>query len=87
MGPRLIPALGTVTHKWSEQVLDTIDYAGFIGLDPATSSIHAYPAVRSGHAHGVAGAMINAALILGQLAPWVERFTNRRGKPRRHRAI
>jgi len=36
----LIPALGSVTHRWSGQVLDTIDYAGFIGREPGSKRIY-----------------------------------------------
>ena len=38
-----------------------------------------------GMTHGVAGAMINAALILGELAPWVEVYDPSRKTPVRHR--
>ena len=33
----LIPAAQDVTHRWSGQVLDTIDYAGFIGRNPGST--------------------------------------------------
>jgi Rieske Fe-S protein len=78
----LIPALGTVTHKWSGQVLDTIDYAGFIGLNPGDEHIYVHTGDSGqGMTHGVAGAMINAALILGELAPWVEVYDPSRKTP------
>jgi glycine/D-amino acid oxidase-like deaminating enzyme/nitrite reductase/ring-hydroxylating ferredoxin subunit len=78
----LIPALGTVTHKWSGQVLDTIDYAGFIGLNPGNEHIYVHTGDSGqGMTHGVAGAMINAALILGELAPWVEVYDPSRKTP------
>src|SRR5581483_3365565 len=31
-----VPKLGAVTHRWSGQVLDTVDYAGFIGRNPGS---------------------------------------------------
>ena len=78
----LIPALGTVTHKWSGQVLDTIDYAGFIGVNPGNEHIYVHTGDSGqGMTHGVAGAMINAALILGELAPWVEVYDPSRKTP------
>jgi hypothetical protein len=40
----LIPKLGEVSHRWSGQVLDTIDYAAFIGLIPAASGFTSTPA-------------------------------------------
>ena len=35
-----ISRLGNVTHRWSGQVLDTIDYAGFIGKDPGWEYVY-----------------------------------------------
>jgi glycine/D-amino acid oxidase-like deaminating enzyme/nitrite reductase/ring-hydroxylating ferredoxin subunit len=69
----LIAALGEETHRWSGQVLDTVDYAGFIGRDPGGK--HIYVAMGDsgqGLTHGVAGAMLNTALIMGQAHPWQE---------------
>ncbi len=36
----LIPALENITHRWSGQVLDTIDYAGFIGRNPGNEQVY-----------------------------------------------
>src|SRR5690349_6000581 len=67
----LISALGKETHRWSGQVLDTIDYAGFIGRDPGGKNIYvAMGDSGQGMTHGVAGAMLNAGLILGENHPW-----------------
>ena len=67
----LIPGLGKETHRWSGQVLDTIDYAGFIGRDPGGKNIFVSMGDSGqGLTHGVAGAMLNAALILGEQHPW-----------------
>jgi glycine/D-amino acid oxidase-like deaminating enzyme len=41
----LIPKLGNVIHRWSGQVLDTIDYAAFIGRNPATTEFSCTPAI------------------------------------------
>jgi glycine/D-amino acid oxidase-like deaminating enzyme/nitrite reductase/ring-hydroxylating ferredoxin subunit len=67
----LIPALENITHRWSGQVLDTIDYAGFIGRNPGSK--HVYVATGDsgqGMTHGVAGAMINADLITLGKSEW-----------------
>jgi glycine/D-amino acid oxidase-like deaminating enzyme/nitrite reductase/ring-hydroxylating ferredoxin subunit len=78
----VIPALGKVTHKWSGQVLDTIDYAGFIGLNPGNDHIYVHTGDSGqGMTHGVAGAMINAALILGEIAPWADVYEPSRKTP------
>jgi glycine/D-amino acid oxidase-like deaminating enzyme/nitrite reductase/ring-hydroxylating ferredoxin subunit len=67
----LIPALENITHRWSGQVLDTIDYAGFIGRNPGSK--HIYVATGDsgqGLTHGVAGAIINADLIALGKSEW-----------------
>ena len=52
-------------------MLDTIDYAGFIGRDPGGKNIYvAMGDSGQGLTHGVAGAMLNTALILGEDHPW-----------------
>jgi hypothetical protein len=67
----LIPALGRITHRWSGQVLDTIDYAGFIGRELGSERIYlAMGDSGQGLTHGVMGAMLNTALILGEDHPW-----------------
>ena len=72
MGARAaVSGLGEETHRWSGQVLDTVDYAGFIGRDPGKNNIYvAMGDSGQGLTYGVAGAMLNAALILGEDHPW-----------------
>jgi glycine/D-amino acid oxidase-like deaminating enzyme/nitrite reductase/ring-hydroxylating ferredoxin subunit len=72
----LISALGEETHRWSGQVLDTVDYAGFIGRDPGGKNIYvAMGDSGQGLTHGVAGAMLNSALIMGENHPWQQLYT------------
>jgi Rieske Fe-S protein len=69
----LIPAAKDVTHRWSGQVLDTIDYAGFIGRNPGNTNIYVHTGDSGqGMTHGVVGSLINSALILGEDARWQE---------------
>jgi glycine/D-amino acid oxidase-like deaminating enzyme/nitrite reductase/ring-hydroxylating ferredoxin subunit len=71
----LIPDLGKETHRWSGQVLDTVDYAGFIGRDPGGKSIYvAMGDSGQGLTHGVAGAMLNTGLIIGEDHPWKDAY-------------
>jgi glycine/D-amino acid oxidase-like deaminating enzyme/nitrite reductase/ring-hydroxylating ferredoxin subunit len=71
----LIPGLGPVTHRWSGQVLDTIDYAGFIGRDPGSEHIYVSTGDSGqGITHGVMGAMLNASLIVDGESPWAETY-------------
>jgi glycine/D-amino acid oxidase-like deaminating enzyme/nitrite reductase/ring-hydroxylating ferredoxin subunit len=67
----LIPALENITHRWSGQVLDTIDYAGFVGRNPGSERVYvATGDSGQGMTHGVAGAIINADLIKLGKSEW-----------------
>ena len=68
-----VPKLGAVTHRWSGQVLDTVDYAGFIGRNPGTEFTYvAAGDSGQGLTHGVMGAMLNTGLIVDGKSPWAE---------------
>lgn len=78
----LIPALKDETHRWSGQVLDTIDYAGFIGRNPGNQNIYVHTGDSGqGMTHGVAGSLINSALILGDRPKWQEVYEPTRKTP------
>jgi Rieske Fe-S protein len=67
----LIPALENITHRWSGQVLETIDYAGFIGRNPGNERVYvATGDSGQGITHGVASAIINADLIVTGQSEW-----------------
>jgi glycine/D-amino acid oxidase-like deaminating enzyme/nitrite reductase/ring-hydroxylating ferredoxin subunit len=67
----LIPALETISHRWSGQVLDTIDYAGFIGRNSGSELIFVHTGDSGqGMTHGVVGALINADLITLGKSEW-----------------
>src|SRR6185437_2666586 len=79
----LIPDLQTVVHRWSGPVLDTIDYAGFIGRNPGDQRIFVHTGDSGqGLTHGVMGAMLNAALIIDGSSPWAATYAPNR-KPLR----
>jgi len=70
-----MPMLKDVTHRWSGQVLDTIDYAGFIGRNPGSKYIYvATGDSGQGLTHGVMGAMLNATLVTGGESKWAELY-------------
>jgi glycine/D-amino acid oxidase-like deaminating enzyme/nitrite reductase/ring-hydroxylating ferredoxin subunit len=70
-----MPMLKDVTHRWSGQVLDTIDYAGFIGKNPGSEYIYvATGDSGQGLTHGVMGAMLNATLATGGESSWAELY-------------
>jgi Rieske Fe-S protein len=71
--------LKEVTHRWSGQVLDTIDYAGFIGKNPGSEYIYvATGDSGQGLTHGVMGAMLNATLVTGGNSLWAELYAPER---------
>ena len=70
-----MPMLKDVTHRWSGQVLDTIDYAGFIGKNPGSEYIYvATGDSGQGLTHGVMGAMLNSTLVTGGESDWAELY-------------
>jgi glycine/D-amino acid oxidase-like deaminating enzyme/nitrite reductase/ring-hydroxylating ferredoxin subunit len=74
-----IPMLQDVTHRWSGQVLDTIDYAGFIGKNPGSEYIYvATGDSGQGLTHGVMGAMLNATLVTGGQSKWADLYAPNR---------
>jgi len=78
----LIPAAKEVTHRWSGQVLDTIDYAGFIGRNPSNANIYVHTGDSGqGITHGVVGSLINSALIRGEVSRWSEVYEPSRKTP------
>ena len=78
----LIPAMGDETHRWSGQVLDTIDYAAFIGRNPGNENIYVHTGDSGqGMTHGVVGSLINSALIVGEEPRWQEVYEPSRKTP------
>jgi glycine/D-amino acid oxidase-like deaminating enzyme len=78
----LMPAAREVTQRWSGQVLDTIDYAGFIGRNPGSKNVYVHTGDSGqGITHGVAGALINSALILGRDCGWTDVYDPSRKTP------
>jgi glycine/D-amino acid oxidase-like deaminating enzyme/nitrite reductase/ring-hydroxylating ferredoxin subunit len=67
----LVPTLGEPVHRWSGQVLDTIDYCGFIGRNPGNE--HVYVATGDsgqGMTHGALAGLLIKDLILTGASPW-----------------
>src|SRR3569833_1075233 len=69
----LIPDLGREVNRWSGQVLDTIDYCGFIGRDPGRERIYVAPGDSGqGLTHGaLAGILLKQLIVEGQ-SEWVD---------------
>ncbi|WP_424363624.1 FAD-dependent oxidoreductase [Methylocystis parvus] len=67
----LFPALGQEIARWSGQVLEPVDYVGFIGRNPGDD--HIYVATGDsgqGMTHGAAAGLVISDLILKGDSPW-----------------
>jgi Rieske Fe-S protein len=71
----LVPDLGGVTHRWSGQVLDTIDYTAFSGRNPGSKNVYVHTGDSGqGLTHGVVGSLIIARMIMQGEDLWQELY-------------
>ena len=71
----LLPQLGNVTHRWSGQVLDPVDYSAFIGRNPGNESIFVVTGDSGqGITHGVVAGLMLKELILQGRSDWSELY-------------
>lgn len=78
----LVPTLGKEVTRWSGQVLDTIDYCAFIGLNPGSKSVYVVTGDSGqGMTHGALAGLILKDLIVGQSNPWAEVYEPARKTP------
>jgi glycine/D-amino acid oxidase-like deaminating enzyme/nitrite reductase/ring-hydroxylating ferredoxin subunit len=78
----LLPELGREVARWSGQVLDTIDYCGFIGRDPGTANVFvATGDSGQGITHGALAGILLRDLILNAPNPWVSVYDPSRQTP------
>jgi glycine/D-amino acid oxidase-like deaminating enzyme/nitrite reductase/ring-hydroxylating ferredoxin subunit len=69
----LLPDLGKEVRRWSGQVMDTIDYSGFIGKNPGDKNIYIVTGDSGqGMTHGALAGMLLHDLIIGGSSPWQE---------------
>ena len=67
----LVPDLGNEVHRWSGQVLDTIDYCAFIGRNPGRENVFVVSGDSGqGMTHGALGGMLLKDLILDGSSRW-----------------
>ncbi|ARQ11217.1 FAD dependent oxidoreductase protein [Rhizobium etli] len=72
---RLVPDLGAETHRWSGQVMETIDYAGFIGRNPGNERLFVVTGDSGeGMTHGVVASLLISEVILGGNSAWRELY-------------
>ena len=71
----LVPKLGGVTHRWSGQVMDTIDYSSFTGRNPGNRNIHVHTGDSGqGITHGVVASLIIASAIMQGRDLWQDLY-------------
>jgi glycine/D-amino acid oxidase-like deaminating enzyme/nitrite reductase/ring-hydroxylating ferredoxin subunit len=69
----LLPKLGNVTHRWSGQILDPVDYSAFIGRNPGNDHVFVHTGDSGqGLTHGIAGSLVLSHLISGEPCPWAD---------------
>jgi glycine/D-amino acid oxidase-like deaminating enzyme/nitrite reductase/ring-hydroxylating ferredoxin subunit len=79
----LIPDLGKAVHRWSGQVLDTIDYCGFIGRNPDNERVFVSTGDSGqGMTHGVLAGMLIKDLIVSGENPWQAVYEPSRKPPK-----
>jgi glycine/D-amino acid oxidase-like deaminating enzyme/nitrite reductase/ring-hydroxylating ferredoxin subunit len=67
----LLPKLGNVTHRWSGQILDPIDFSAFIGRNPGNEHVFVHTGDSGqGLTHGVAGSLLLSRVMAGESCPW-----------------
>jgi glycine/D-amino acid oxidase-like deaminating enzyme/nitrite reductase/ring-hydroxylating ferredoxin subunit len=67
----LVPALGAEVARWSGQVMDTIDFCGFIGRNPGDENIWVVTGDSGqGMTHGVLASLLLRKLIQGEETDW-----------------
>jgi glycine/D-amino acid oxidase-like deaminating enzyme/nitrite reductase/ring-hydroxylating ferredoxin subunit len=68
---KLVPSLGKEVHRWSGQVMSTIDHCGFIGRNPGSDRVFvATGDSGQGITHGVLAGLLLKDLIVGGSSPW-----------------
>jgi glycine/D-amino acid oxidase-like deaminating enzyme/nitrite reductase/ring-hydroxylating ferredoxin subunit len=79
---QLVPELGNEVHRWSGQVLDTIDYCGFIGRDPGRDTMFISTGDSGqGMTHGALAGILLKDLILNGSSPWQDVYEPSRKTP------
>ena len=63
--------MGKVTHRWSGQVMEPVDYLGFVGRNAGDSTAISSPAIPAkGITNGVIAALLISDLIVDGNSPW-----------------
>ena len=69
----LLPDLGGELHRWSGQIQDTIDFAGFIGRNPGSRRTYVVTGNSGqGMTHGSVAGILISDLISKGYSPWTD---------------
>jgi len=69
----LLPDLGGELHRWSGQIQDTIDFAGFIGAQSRKQAhLRGHRRFRPGHDPGSVAGILISDLISKGYNPWTD---------------
>jgi glycine/D-amino acid oxidase-like deaminating enzyme/nitrite reductase/ring-hydroxylating ferredoxin subunit len=75
--------IGAISHQWSGQVMEPVDYLAFIGRNPGDKHIYiATGDSGQGMTHGTIAGMLLSDLITGRDNPWKELYDPSRRKMR-----
>jgi Rieske Fe-S protein len=70
---RMFPSVGKETHRWSGQVLDTIDYCAFSGVNPGSRHVYVHTGDSGqGLTHGAMAGLLIPELIVNGKSKWQE---------------
>ena len=71
----LFPQVGNETHRWSGQVLETIDYSAFCGVNPGSRNVYVHTGDSGqGMTHGAMAALLIPDLITSGKSKWQEAY-------------
>jgi nitrite reductase/ring-hydroxylating ferredoxin subunit len=69
------PMCGEVAYRWSGQVMEPVDYMGFIGRNPGDDNVYIVTGDSGqGMTHGTLAGRLITDLILGRLNAWSELY-------------
>lgn len=78
----LVPDLDKETHRWSGQILDTIDYCGFIGRNPGSKNVYVSTGDSGqGMTHGALAGILLKDLIIDGSSRWESVYEPSRKTP------
>lgn len=73
------PQAGEIISQWSGQVMEPVDYLGYIGLNPGDDNIYVITGDSgNGMTHGTLGGILVSDMITGKENPWASLYDPKR---------